>query len=175
MITIVYKSKHGATAKIARVINTYLNHTCTLMNLNELDMAILEKTDTIVLGIPVYYGALDPEMVRFIKDHQGLLIKKHYSIYITALCHTEFMSYITKEFDYSILKNVTTMAGLGGAIYYPDLSIQEKMVLAIMNKNRPVIPKEHHVDIFENFDNHEIELFANKIKRIEQRAKILEK
>ena len=162
MITILYTSKHGATAKIARVINTYLDHTCTLMNLDELDMAVLEKTDTIVLGVPVYYGALDPKMVE--------LIKKHYSIYITALFHTEFMSYITKEFDYSILKNVTTMAGLGGAIYYPDLSIQEKMVLAVMNKNRPVIPKEHHVNIFENFDNHEIELFSQKIKRIEDYA-----
>ena len=157
MITILYTSKHGATAKIARVINTYLDHTCTLMNLDE-------------LGVPVYYGALDPKMVDFIKKNQGLLIKKHYSIYITALFHTEFMSYITKEFDYSILKNVTTMAGLGGAIYYPDLSIQEKMVLAVMNKNRPVIPKEHHVNIFENFDNHEIELFSQKIKRIENYA-----
>ena len=156
MITILYTSKHGATAKIARVINTYLDHTCTLMNLDELDMAVLEKTD--------------PKMVDFIKKNQGLLIKKHYSIYITALFHTEFMSYITKEFDYSILKNVTTMAGLGGAIYYPDLSIQEKMVLAVMNKNRPVIPKEHHVNIFENFDNHEIELFSQKIKRIEDYA-----
>ena len=162
MITILYTSKHGATAKIARVINTYLDHTCTLMNLDELDMAVLEKTDTIVLGVPVYYGALDPKMVDFIKKNQGLLIKKHYSIYITALFHTEFMSYITK--------NVTTMAGLGGAIYYPDLSIQEKMVLAVMNKNRPVIPKEHHVNIFENFDNHEIELFSQKIKRIENYA-----
>ena len=158
MITILYTSKHGATAKIARVINTYLDHTCTLMNLDELDMAVLEKTDTIVLGVPVYYGALDPKMVDFIKKNQGLLIKKHYSIYIT------------KEFDYSILKNVTTMAGLGGAIYYPDLSIQEKMVLAVMNKNRPVIPKEHHVNIFENFDNHEIEVFSQKIKRIEDYA-----
>ena len=163
MITILYTSKHGATAKIARVINTYLDHTCTLMNLDELDMAVLEKTDTIVLGVPVYYGALEPKMVDFIKKNQGLLIKKHYSIYITALFHTEFMSY-------SILKNVTTMAGLGGAIYYPDLSIQEKMVLAVMNKNRPVIPKEHHINIFENFDNHEIELFSQKIKRIEDYA-----
>ena len=57
MITILYTSKHGATAKIARVINTYLDHTCTLMNLDELDMAVLEKTDTIVLVFPVNYGA----------------------------------------------------------------------------------------------------------------------
>ena len=85
MITILYTSKHGATAKIARVINTYLDHTCTLMNLDELDMAVLEKTDTIVLGVPVYYGALDPKMVDFIKKNQGLLIKKHYSIYIHVI------------------------------------------------------------------------------------------
>lgn len=175
MITILYTSKHGATSKIARVINTYLDHTCTLMNLDELDRAVLDKTDTIVLGIPVYYGALDTKMVHFIKENQGLLIKKHYSIYITALFHTEFMSYITKEFDYTILKNVTTMVGLGGAIYYPDLSIQEKMILAIMNKNRPIIPKEHNVNMFENFDNHEIELFSGKIKRIEQEALFLDK
>ena len=44
MITILYTSKHGATAKIARVINTYLDHTCTLMNLDELDMAVLESS-----------------------------------------------------------------------------------------------------------------------------------
>lgn len=72
MITILYTSKHGATAKIARVINTYLDHTCTLMNLDELDMAVLEKTDTIVLGVPVYYGALDPKwwiLLKRIRDY----------------------------------------------------------------------------------------------------------
>ena len=78
MITILYTSKHGATAKIARVINTYLDHTCTLMNLDELDMSVLEKTDTIVLGVPVYYGAED--ISRFIPENTFIDYRKFDSL-----------------------------------------------------------------------------------------------
>jgi menaquinone-dependent protoporphyrinogen IX oxidase len=77
------------------------------------------------------------------------------------------MSYVTRAFDYEILKDVKTMAGLGGALYYPELSISERMLLTIMNKRRPYMPKERNGEIFENFDNEEIEIFAKKIKRID--------
>ncbi len=170
MIVILYKSKHGSTAKIGKVINAYIGN-CTLMNYQEIDYDVLSSCDTIVLGIPVYYGKLDMEMVKFVKDNQELLISKNYSIYVTALFYTEFMHYITSEFDYGILRNVKAIAGLGGALYYPQLSIQEKMVLTVMNRRSPVIPKEHNDTLFENFNNEEIEIFANKIKKIDENAK----
>ena len=103
---------------------------------------------------------------KFVKN-QDFLIERHYSIYVTALFFSEFMSYVTRAFDYEILKDVKTMAGLGGALYYPELSISERMLLTIMNKRRPYMPKERNGEIFENFDNEEIEIFAKKIKRID--------
>ena len=167
MIGILYKSKHGSTRKIAKVINTYLGDTCLLMDYNDLDFQKLSSCDTLILGIPVYFGKLDEEMVSFIKKNQDFLIERHYSIYVTALFFSEFMSYVTRAFDYEILKDVKTMAGLGGALYYPELSISERMLLTIMNKRRPYMLKERNGEIFENFDNEEIEIFAKKIKRID--------
>lgn len=117
MIGILYKSKHGSTRKIAKVINTYLGDTCLLMDYNDLDFQKLSSCDTLILGIPVYFGKLDEEMVSFIKKNQDFLIERHYSIYVTALFFSEFMSYVTRAFDYEILKDVKTMAGLGGALY----------------------------------------------------------
>ena len=53
MRVILYKTKHGATRKIGKVINQYL-HDCLLMNIENLDYPILQKADMIIIGVPVY-------------------------------------------------------------------------------------------------------------------------
>lgn len=83
-----------------------------------------------------------------------------------GILQTEFMTYVTQAFDYHILKHIKVIAGLGGALYYPDLSLTEKMILQVMNKRSPVIHKEKDKDIFENFNNEEIRRFADKIKKL---------
>ena len=80
------------------------------------------------------------------------------------------MRYVTDAFSFHILKNIKVISGLGGALYYPDLSIAEKMALNLMNKISPVIPKEHNEKMYQNFNNNEIEIFANKIKRLDEKA-----
>ncbi|MBO6046729.1 MAG: hypothetical protein J6P61_03155 [Erysipelotrichaceae bacterium] len=169
MIGIVYATRHGSTAKIAKVINAYIGD-CRLMNLKEIDHLVLAQCDTIVLGMPVYNGKLDRDMVDYINHNQAFLIGKNYSIYITALFFSEFMHYVTEEFNYDILKNVKVIAGLGGAIYYPDLSIGEKARLSLLNSVTRIVPKEHNATIYENFNDEEIRIFAQKIKRIDDAA-----
>lgn len=165
MKVILYKTKHGGTRKIGKVINQYIGD-CLLMNLDDVDYSTLEKAEIIIIGTPVYYGRLDPDIVKFIINHQELLIPRHYCLYVIGILQAEFMTYVTQAFDYSILKNMKVIAGLGGALYYPALSISEKMVLQVMNKRSPVIKKEKGKDIFENFNNEEIEIFANKITKL---------
>lgn len=168
MIGVIYKSKHGATKKIAHIIAMHVKSPVQVIDYQTLSHDDLKQFDTIVLGIPVYHGKLDEEMVHFVTNNQELLSQKHYSIFVMALFYSEFMRYLTDVFDYEILKNTKTLAGLGGALYYPDLSISEKMVLTVMNKRRPLLPKGFHGDIYENFNNEEIALFAKKIEAIER-------
>ena len=165
MRVILYKTKHGATRKIGKVINQYL-HDCLLMNIENLDYPILQKADMIIIGVPVYYGRLDSDIVLFIQKNQELLVSRKYSLYVIGILQTEFMTYVTQAFDYHILKHIKVIAGLGGALYYPDLSLTEKMILQVMNKRSPVIHKEKDKDIFENFNNEEIRRFAVKIKKL---------
>jgi len=120
----------------------------------------------IIIGVPVYYGRLDSDIVLFIQKNQELLISRKYSLYVIGILQTEFMTYVTQAFDYHILKHIKVIAGLGGALYYPDLSLTEKMILQVMNKRSPVIHKEKDKDIFENFNNEEIRRFADKIKKL---------
>lgn len=170
MIGIIYSTRHGSTAKIAKVINAYIGGDCRLMNLKEIDYYVISQCDTIVLGMPIYNGKLDSAMVEYIRRNQSLLIEKNYSIYVTSLLFSEFMHYVTEEFDYSILKDVKVIAGLGGALYYPDLSLAEKARLSLISNLSRVVPKEHNETIFENFNNEEIYIFAQKIKRIDDAA-----
>lgn len=165
MRVILYKTKHGATRKIGKVINQYIGD-CLLMNIQDLDMPTLQKADVIIIGCPVYYGKLDNDIVHFILENQELLIAKKYCLYVIGILQNEFMTYVTQSFDFEILKNMKVIAGLGGALYYPELSISEKMVLQVMNKRSPVIRKQKNKDIFENFNNEEIEIFAKKIQRL---------
>lgn len=165
MRVILYKSKHGATRKIGKVINQYIGD-CLLMNIQDLDEATLMKADVIIIGTPVYYGKLDPDIVKFVNDYQDILVPRNYCLYVIGILQTEFMTYVTNAFDYNILKDIKVIAGLGGALYYPELSISEKMVLQVMNKRSPIIKKEKNKDIFENFNNEEIEIFAKKIQRL---------
>lgn len=164
MRVILYKTKHGGTRKIGKVINQYIGD-CLLMNIEDVDIPTLEKADIIIIGCPVYYGKLDSEIVSFILEHQQLLIEKNYCLYIIGILQSEFMTYVTQSFDYDVLKDIKVIAGLGGALYYPELSISEKMVLQVMNKRSPIIRKQNK-DMFENFNNEEIEIFANKIRRL---------
>lgn len=166
MRVILYKTKHGGTRKVGKVISQYIGD-CLLMNIDDLDYATLEKADVIIVGTPVYYGKLDPDIVHFILDQQDLLVPRHYCLYVVGILQPEFMSYVTQAFDYSILKDMKIIAGLGGALYYPELSITEKMVLQVMNKRSPAIQREKGKDIFENFNNEEIEIFAHKIQNLE--------
>jgi len=168
MRVIVYKTKHGGTRKIAKVINEYIGG-CILMDFNALDMNVLKKADVIVLGVPVYYGKLDQEVVTFVKNNQELLIARNYSMYVTGMLYSEFMHYVFEAFDFNILKNMKVISGLGGALYFPELSITEKMVLTVMNKRSPIIPKDHNKKMYQNFNDTEIEIFANKIKRLDEK------
>lgn len=165
MRVILYKTRHGATRKIGKVINQYIND-CLLMNIDDLDYETLQKADVIIIGTPVYYGKLDQDIVSFVKNHQDILVPRKYCLYVVGILQSEFMTYVTHAFDYQILKDMKVIAGLGGALYYPELSITEKMVLQVMNKRSPVIQKQKNADIFQNFNDEEIKIFAHKIKKL---------
>ena len=167
MNVIVYKTKHGATRKIAKVLSQYLSD-CILMNINDIDYPTLQRAQMIIVGTPVYYGKLDEDIVHFINNHQELLISKHYCLYVTGILQSEFMTFVTQAFSFDILKDIQVIAGVGGALYYPDLSITEKMIIQVMNKRTPAIQREKDKDIFQNFNDEEIKIFAQKIQRILQ-------
>ena len=165
MKVILYKSKHSTTRKIAKILSTYIGE-CLLMNIADVDYSALEIADTIIIGTPVYYRHLDSDIVSFVINHQELLVPRNYCLYVVGILQTEFMTFVTDAFDYDILKNIKVIAGVGGALYYPELSIPEKMILQVMNKRSPVIQKQKNKDLFENFNNEEIEIFAEKIKKL---------
>ena len=167
MKVIVYKSKHGSTKKVAKIMNEYLKD-CLFMNVEELDYQTLEMAEIIIVGTPVYYRRLDIDIVNFIKNNQELLIKKNYCLYIVGIQSSEFMTFVTHSFDYSILKGIKVIAGVGGIIYFPNLSVSEKMIIQIMNKRSPIIVKQKNKDIFQNINDEEIKIFTNKIKKIVQ-------
>lgn len=163
MRVIIYKTKHGATRKVGKILSHYLGD-CLLMNIDDIDYPTLQKAETIIVGTPVYYGKLDSDIVSFIKNNQDLLIARDYCLYVIGILQSEFMTYVTNAFSFEILKHMKVIAGLGGALYYPDLAISEKMVLQVMNKRSPVIKKQKNKDLFENFNDEEIKIFADKIK-----------
>lgn len=165
MRVILYKSRHGTTKKIGKIINQYIGN-CLLMNIDDIDYTLLKRAEVIIIGSPVYYRQLDKDIVSFIKNNQELLIPRQYCLYVVGILQTEFMTFVTSAFDYQILKDMKIIAGVGGALYYPDLAISEKMVLQVMNKRSPVIRKQKDKDIFENINNEELELFAYKIKKL---------
>lgn len=168
MIGIIYKSRHGSTARMAEKISAYLPHAAQLIEYQELSDEQLQRFDTIVLGIPVYSGKLDDEMVEFVQKHQSLLAQKHFSIYVMALFYSEFMSYLTQAFSYDILKDVKALAGLGGVIDASALSVSEKMSLSLLRKRRPFeLPEKEGV--YTNYNEEEVAIFARKIAAIDKK------
>lgn len=165
MKVIVYKSKHGATKKVAKIINEYIGD-CLLMEWADLDYRILEKADMIIVGTPVYHRELDSGIVEFVKNNQELLVAKKYSLYVVGILQSEFMTFVNDAFSYDILKDMKVIAGVGGVLYYPDLSISEKMALQVMNKRSPIIIKQKEKDIFENLNREEIQIFCGKMKKL---------
>lgn len=165
MKVIVYKSKHGTTKKVAKIISEYIGD-CLLMDLVDLDYRILEKADMIIVCTPVYHRELDSGIVEFVRNNQELLVAKKYSLYVVGILQSEFMTFVNDAFSYDILKDMKVIVGVGGVLYYPDLSISEKMALQVMNKRSPIIIKQKEKDIFENLNREEIQIFCGKIKKL---------
>ena len=165
MKVIVYKSKHGTTKKVAKVIGEQVDD-CLLMDLADLDYRILEKADIIIVGTPVYNRQLDADIVYFIENNQKLLILKKYCLYVVGILQSEFMTFVNEAFSFDILKDMKVIAGVGGALYYPDLSASEKMMLQVMNMHSSIPFKQKGKDIFENLNNEEISVFARKVQKL---------
>ena len=56
---ILYKTKHGSTRKIGKVINQYIGD-CLLMNLNDVDYSTLEQADMIIIAGDIYDKPVPP-------------------------------------------------------------------------------------------------------------------
>lgn len=165
MQVIVYHSQHGFTKQVALKMAESFEH-CLVMDVENLDRQILNVASQIIVGTPVYEGKLDDLIVKFILENQQLLIAHQYSLFIVGIWQSEFMTPVTHTFNYSILKDMKVIMGVGGLLDYSQLSLKEKMTLELLNKRSPMIHKKKNEHIFSNFNNIELDIFINKVKKL---------
>lgn len=161
---IVYKTKHGSTKEVAEKINTILDD-CSLMDIKQVDKNVLEQADTIILGTPIYFSKLDPEMTDFIKGNQDLLISHQCCLFVTGVMPTEIMKYINQALDSSFVENVKVISGVGGVLKFKELTISDKMILQVMNQHFSIMNNQD-TNVFDNINHEEIQVFCDKVNHL---------
>lgn len=164
MKVILYKTKHGSTLDVANMISENLGD-CTLMELKSADKATLESADSIIIGVPVYFGKLEQDMVKFINDNKDLFTSKNCSMYVTGVMPADFMKFVNQSLDSSIINHMKVLSGVGGMLRFKELTISDKMILQVMNQHFSIMSNQD-TNVFDNLDKNEIQSFCEKVKNI---------
>jgi len=73
---IVYGTKRGATAKVAKLIGETLRGLGAEVIVKPVQEASIEDCDLVVVGTPIYYERPLQEVMRFLDENEGLEGKK---------------------------------------------------------------------------------------------------
>jgi menaquinone-dependent protoporphyrinogen oxidase len=88
-ILVAYRSRYGCTARYARLLAAKLAGEVTLTDLRRAGRLSPEAFDLVLLGSPVYAGALPAAVTRFCERHRAGLLRVPVGLFICCLYEGE--------------------------------------------------------------------------------------
>jgi menaquinone-dependent protoporphyrinogen IX oxidase len=126
-IAILFDSQHGFTKNCAIELQKSLPQS-ELYNINKYTTYDPNDFDTIIVGAPIYKGALDPFVQKFFKRFKLVLLKKKIALFSSGMNEEEFNIAIQDSVPPEIFYNAFIVY-CGGKINYEELSKKEKRIL----------------------------------------------
>jgi menaquinone-dependent protoporphyrinogen oxidase len=127
---IAYSSKHGATARIAGILNVKLNGTARLVNLGKEKLPDLNHYDIIIIGGSIYNGKIGRTLQKYLEQHQDVMLKKHLGIYLSCLEKDRVAeSQFNQAFPAALREHAFATGILGGEVLFNKINLLERLII----------------------------------------------
>lgn len=130
-ILIVYVSKHGCSEKAAMLIQRYLDDPdVEVVNLARNPTVDPSPFEGVIIGGPIYLGALQKRLVRFCERHRQVLVKKHLGLFICCMNMGDAARQHFETVYDAELRDAAAAVGLfGGELHFETLGPLEKAII----------------------------------------------
>ncbi len=135
---ILYTTKHGAAADIARRIAGRMDGAETV-DLEKGDIPPLADYGCVVLGGPLYAGALRKEARAFAEQNAEVLAGKRLGLFLSGLDETSAEENLQKNFPEALLAAAKAKAFLGGAYDPAKCGFLEKTLMKAITKHKDAV------------------------------------
>jgi len=150
---ILYATKHGATAEIARRIADKIENT-TVHNLEQ-PAPDLAEYDCIIIGSAVYAGMFRKEVKTFFAQSSNILKTKKLGLFACGMSKSESDKVFTENVPDELLQATKASMLLGGIFDPEKANFAEKLIMKAVTKQSGYI---------DTIDDEKIEKFVEVIK-----------
>jgi menaquinone-dependent protoporphyrinogen oxidase len=150
---ILYASKHGAAAEIARRISKHFGN-AAVHDLKQ-DAPSLDGFDCVIIGSALYAGMIRKEAKSYMARNAALLCNKKLGLYLCGLDDSKEADYFKNNFPPEVLQPAKAKAFLGGIFDPKKAGFMERMIM------KAVAKQSEYTD---NIDDSKIKQFAEVMK-----------
>ncbi|MCL2446417.1 MAG: flavodoxin domain-containing protein [Oscillospiraceae bacterium] len=130
---ILYATKHGATAEIARRIANHVSN-ATLHDLKQSSAPNLADFDCIIVGSAVYAGMFRKEAKAFLTQHADALLQKQLGLFASGLLPAEEPEIFADNVPVPLLAHAQAAMLLGGIFDPAKTNFAERMAMKAVAK-----------------------------------------
>ena len=160
---IIYATKYGGTAEVAKRIKTELGEETLLCNIMTDSVPSLDAYDTVILGGSIYIGRVQKQIAEYSNSHLKELLNKNVGLFLCAGEQKEDarLKELQTNFPEALFQHATAKEVLGYAFSFEKMKFFDKLIMKKM-KGDSISTAE--------FSDDRIALFAKSLKRIGEKA-----
>jgi len=147
---ILYATKHGATAEIARRIAEQIEGSVT-HDLKQSGIPPIAGFDCVVVGSSVYAGMIRKEAKLFLAQNADILCKKKLGLFLSGMDTSDGKKIFDANIPESIMQAASAMNILGGIFDPGKAGFFERLVMKLVTKQSGYLS---------NIDDEKIKQFA---------------
>ncbi len=152
---IVYASRYGTTRTCVNELARLLDTEVDLCDVARDPAPQLEEYDTVIVGGPVYGGAVHPAVANFCKRARGRLLNRRLGLFICCIyVNGAAEKELERAFPEDLQKHATARAVFGGRVQAGKLGLFDRFLLARAAK----LPND-----IERIDHEAIRAFARRL------------
>jgi menaquinone-dependent protoporphyrinogen oxidase len=142
---IVFKSRHGTTAKAAAELAGLLGPNDTLVvDLARSTVPSLETVETVIVGGSIHIGKIQKHVTRFCKRHEDELLQKRLGLFICHMDKEHPQDEFDRAFPERLRRHATAQGLFGGEFRFDKMNFLERMVVKKVSGSSQSISEIDH-------------------------------
>lgn len=136
-IAIIYHTRRGTTAEVARMIATHIQgHEVQLIDIEADPQVDLTGVDAVILGGPIYMGGLPEKMRNYCLQNRDLFMSKTVGLFICGMVPEpeKQEDELKHAFPGILTRHAVAKAFLGGSFNMKAMNLFEKIVVLFLAK-----------------------------------------